>query len=114
MTLEEAGIGGRHMMYISGHKSESTIKEYTNKVPDKKKRQMYAILADGAGYPAPKVVKTKLNSTVTQQQEEQQSENVNLNPQPMQVPAVPHTLNNGNPTFDLSNIDLLEFDEKQD
>ena len=37
ITLDETGIEGRHMMYLSSHKSERTIKEYTNKVPEIKK-----------------------------------------------------------------------------
>ena len=104
MTLDEAGIKGRHMVYLSGHKSEYTIKEYTNKVPEKKKGQMYAILADNAGYPAPKVSKTKLNSNVN----DEQLENM------VAIPQTSNTNQSNNPTFDLSNIDLLEFDEKSD
>ena len=36
ITSDEAGIEGRHMIYLSSYKSESIIKEYTNKVPEKR------------------------------------------------------------------------------
>ena len=44
MTLDKAGIEGRHMIYLSSHKSESTIKEYINKVPEKKKHKCMVYL----------------------------------------------------------------------
>ena len=57
MTLDEGGIEGRHMMYLHSHTSGSTIKEYTTKVPEKKKCQMYSLLSENLEVPAPKVFK---------------------------------------------------------
>ena len=44
-TLTEHGIEARHIMSISSLKSESTIKEYTSKCPEMKKKEMYNILS---------------------------------------------------------------------
>ena len=42
--LDDCGYEARHITAISGHKNESTIKTYSVKCPDNKKRQMNATL----------------------------------------------------------------------
>ena len=39
-NLDRAGFEARHIIAVTGHKSESTIKQYSRRCPDKKKRQM--------------------------------------------------------------------------
>lgn len=39
-ALDEGGFEARHMMAQSGHKSESSIKVYAKRCPDKKKKEM--------------------------------------------------------------------------
>ena len=39
-TLDNAGFEARHIMQLSSHKNEATIKEYSVKCPDNKKREM--------------------------------------------------------------------------
>ena len=43
-TLDSKGFEARHITAISSHKSESTIKTYSTKCPDSKKREMYDAL----------------------------------------------------------------------
>ena len=43
-TLDENGFEARHITAISSHKSESTIKTYSVKCPEGKKREMYDAL----------------------------------------------------------------------
>jgi integrase len=39
--MDEAGVASGHIMRISGHKSEASIKNYSNGLSDKKKRRKY-------------------------------------------------------------------------
>ena len=73
MSLDKARIIGRHMIYLSSHKSKSTIKEYTNKVPEKKKCQMYGILAESLDIPLPKYAKNQASSTAPNPQYQEQN-----------------------------------------
>ena len=45
-TLDKNSFEARHITAISGHKNESTIKTYSTKCPDVKKREMYETLKD--------------------------------------------------------------------
>ena len=38
--MDEAGIASRHIMRISGHKTEESIKHYSRRLSDKKKREI--------------------------------------------------------------------------
>ena len=40
-TLDKAGFEARHIMHLSSHKSESTIKEYAAKCPENKEKEMF-------------------------------------------------------------------------
>jgi hypothetical protein len=44
--LDESGYEGRHIMTISKHKSESSLKHYVSKAREKKKREMSNALAE--------------------------------------------------------------------
>lgn len=46
-TLDNAGVEARHIMNTSGHKSESSIRSYSNRVCDEKKRSMSDTLSAG-------------------------------------------------------------------
>ena len=45
-TLDTEGFEASHIVAISGHKSESTIREYSIKCPENKCKQMYSTLVD--------------------------------------------------------------------
>ena len=60
--LDDAGYEARHIMAISSHKSEATIKEYATKCPEKKRKDMFQTLSTAI---TPKAKKPKLTATVT-------------------------------------------------
>jgi hypothetical protein len=43
--MDEAGVASRHIMRISGHKSETSIKNYSNRLSDKKRGKYLTVLA---------------------------------------------------------------------
>ena len=45
-SLDSAGFEARHIMAISSHKNETTIRQYSTKCPENKKKEMYQHLAD--------------------------------------------------------------------
>ena len=51
--LDRAGFKGRHIIQLSSHKSESTIKEYSTKCPDNKQKEMFQSPCDAMN-PSPK------------------------------------------------------------
>ena len=45
-TLDEAGFEGRHIIQLSPHKSEATIKDNSRKCPESKRKEMFQSLSD--------------------------------------------------------------------
>ena len=45
-NLDRAGFEARHIMRLSSHKSESTIKEYATKCPEGKRKEMFDSLSN--------------------------------------------------------------------
>ena len=45
-TLENAGFEGRHIITLSSHKHEASIKEYTTACPESKKKEMFQSLTN--------------------------------------------------------------------
>ena len=45
-TLDNAGFEARHIIQLSSHKSESTIKEYSTKCPENKRKEMFNSLTE--------------------------------------------------------------------
>ena len=62
-SLDEAGYEACHIMHLSSHKSESTIKEYAPKCSEHKKKEMFATLSN-AMLPQPKKAK-QITATIT-------------------------------------------------
>ena len=87
-SLDAAGFKGRHIIQISSHKSETSIKEYSTKCPENKKREMYESLSVAI---APKSKKIKA-----------QNATVSANPQVEDV------------KLDLASFDLEPFDTIDD
>jgi hypothetical protein len=54
-TLDHQGIEARHIMGVSGHKNEQSIKSYSSKLSDEKKRQMSDILCENLPLKSAKV-----------------------------------------------------------
>jgi hypothetical protein len=48
-ALDIAGIGGHHIMKVSGHKSETSLKSYSHYVSDTKKREISETLSTALG-----------------------------------------------------------------
>ena len=45
-TLDNAGFEARHIMQLSSHRSESSIKEYSTKCPENKRKEMFDSLTE--------------------------------------------------------------------
>ena len=43
--LDEAGMEARHIMCVSGHRSETSIRSYASRLNDRKKRQISETLS---------------------------------------------------------------------
>ena len=85
-ALDAQGFEARHITAVSGHKSENTIKSYSTKCPDIKKRQMSDALSSVFGEPVPPQPQ-KIKKTAT--------ETVSVNP------------DTNDPT--LNNLDTLDW-----
>ena len=46
MTLDKNGVETRHIIKLSSHKNESTVKEYATECPTKKRKEMFQYLSD--------------------------------------------------------------------
>ena len=69
-TLDKAGFEARHIIKLSSHKSETTIKEYSTRCPENKRKAMFDSLTN-AIQPKNKKIKQKpeiATSTVTKNQ----------------------------------------------
>ena len=86
--LDNAQFEARHIIAVTGHKAESSIKKYSRNCSSAKKREMSDALAANI---LPKVAKTAENI-----QESEQA-------------TTPNT-----PNFELSNIDLVPLDNEDD
>ena len=62
-SLDQQGFEARHIRAISGHKSDETIKSYSVRCPDKKKRQMSEALSYRLEPEQRKPTVTALNTT---------------------------------------------------
>ena len=91
-TLDKEGFEARHIITLSSHKSESTVKEYATKCPNTKRKEMCESLSNAL---LPKN-KKQPTSTVTSDTLPQLS-----------VQDVKENL----PTFDLQNVDLDTLDD---
>ena len=80
--LDDKGFEARHITAISSHKNESTIKTYSKKCPEEKKKEMYDALNEQI---IPKKSKKQASSTLSVPQmqslgiEMQSNENTNNN-----------------------------------
>ena len=90
--LDSAQFEARHIIAITGHKSEQTIKQYARKCSNEKKRQMCDALAD------PIVPKIPKKSTIQPIKSETAA-----------VPDPPPPIN-----FDLNAVDLFPMDDNDD
>ena len=105
--LDTSGFEARHIAALSSHKSEATIREYSVKCPENKRKEMFNALA--VPMKIGKKIKSEAQSTVTSEEAIT----------PNQVQTLPH---NNNVSLDipfgdinsLSNIQLLEMDSDDD
>ncbi|KAK3082769.1 hypothetical protein FSP39_004871 [Pinctada imbricata] len=61
-TLDHSGMEARHIKGVSGHKSENSIKTYSSKLSDQRKREMSDILCENLPR---KIVKTETSTNCT-------------------------------------------------
>ena len=64
-TLDQNNFGTRHIIALSGHKSEATIRQYTKQCPANKKKQMSKCLAEKI-IPSNESTNTTVTKTETQ------------------------------------------------
>ena len=97
-TLDENNIKARHVMFLSSHTNESSVRQYATRCPEAKKCQMYGILAKSMGLPPAKTPKISTVSVAPKDNDTEQNQNP------------PNT--NSEPNFDLifDNMDLFEAD----
>ena len=101
--LDNNGFEARHITAISSHKSESTIREYSVKCPENKRKEMFDALEQDIKQP--KIPKLKHNVPIPDQNAQAMTSNNNtLN---VTIPTASDV-----PNF--SNIDLLEMDNTDD
>ena len=62
-TLDNTGFEARHIISLSSHKNESTIKEYATKCPENKKREMFDSLTN-ALQPKAKKIKPSASASI--------------------------------------------------
>jgi hypothetical protein len=63
--MDESGIDTRHIMHVSGHKSESSIKHGTQRISEKKKREISHCLSETVMIPSDsKACKAETKSNV--------------------------------------------------
>ena len=58
-SLSDSGYEARHIIAVTGHRSESTVKQYAKKCPENKKREMSASLANKLDVKKVKIDKQK-------------------------------------------------------
>ena len=109
-NLDESGFEARHITAVSGHKSETTIKNYSVKCPDKKKRQMSdalseKLLPNAFANSSPATKKAKLTHTEVVANSDK-NENLDLN----FLDWIP--IENNSDDFDLGQI-ITEVDKMQ-
>ena len=64
-VLDQSGVAGRHIIRISGHKNEESLKNYSRKITNAKKRSISETISAAVGVSPPA---KKLPSCVTQPQ----------------------------------------------
>ena len=94
-TLDNEGYEARHIIQLSSHKSEATVKEYATKCSDNKRKEMFETLTNAM---QPKEKKQKIEPTATVSVPEQ------LHPS---IEEVKENL----PSFDLQPIEFDTIDD---
>ena len=101
-TLDNDGFEARHIMKLSSHKKESTIKEYSVKCPDKKKKEMCDSLSNAL---LPKRQKLNQQATCT----------VSVNPQETNTDSVDRvTENTSDVKYVANNLPSFNIDPIED
>ena len=101
-TLDNSGFEARHITAISGHKNKSTIKTYSIKCPESKKREMNSVLKKAVLQP--KKVKREPTSTMPNPNTPLKTINVNdLNEMGIEAPQEKPELP--------ANFELMPFDD---
>ena len=110
-TLDDEGFEARHITALSSHKSESTIKTYSTKCPDSKKREMYNALNASVVPKKPCVAEQENANTDTN--DGKQMNTINQNDlQDLSIGM--NTNNNNNSDVNLpTNFDLMPFEDDE-
>ena len=94
--LDNRGVEARHIMKLSSHKNESTIKEYSRKCPENKKKRMYGYLSEAIN-PTAKRQKIATATKPTEQKSDVKTEDK-------------QEQQNSDPTFNILNLDWEPLD----
>ena len=110
-TLDAHGFEACHIMKLSSHKNESTIKEYAVKCPDNKRKEMFSSLSN-AMQPKFKKIKPKILATsiVTQDinDDNDDSQNNTNPPTPQQTVPDVNDIKENLPNFNLEPMDNFD------
>ena len=112
-TLDKNSFEARHITAISGHKNEATIRTYSTKCPENKKRQMYEALKDSVIAKKPKTEPTATVSKPSEEENTQDLQTINVND--LQDLQVDMNVNQNNNNTELpANFQLMPFEFEQD
>ena len=103
-NLDRKGFEARHITAVSGHRNEATIREYSLKCPDTKKKEMFSALASHMDQTVENVQqKREVTSTIVSANDQPEGGNVNI-----EIPQANESINL--PSFNLFEMD--NTDEK--
>ena len=104
-TLDCDGFEARHIIQLSSHKSKSTVKEYSTKCPDNKRKEMFQSLTNTMTLP-PHPQKIKASATTTLPSLKTQNSDAN------ELIDIDHIKNNL-PTLEFEEIDQFAMIDDQ-
>ena len=113
-TLDKNSFEARHITAISGHKNESTVKTYSTKCPENKKREMYEALKDSVIAKKPKI---EASATIPKPVDDYDTQALpTINVKELEDVQVDMNVNqnNNNPQDFPANFQLIPFEFEQE
>ncbi len=91
-NLDQAGFESRHIMAVSSHKSESTVKTYACQCPENKKQEMSMSLAQKISRKATKLEQTAMFVLPSNPEETPEKPLLHFNPESQELMPLPDEL----------------------
>jgi hypothetical protein len=111
--LDEAGFEARHIMRTSGHKNEASIRSYSHRLSERKKRDIAETLAESAGLqPKPSAAQGHPPPSTSQSSVIQKKAKCVPTPakKPMSIYEVGQSAPHNQQDEDISDLDLMAVD----